>query len=139
MAKLLVFGQTGLRFPENAQQFRPFCTEAIRILDRITKYANTCLNPFGRNSAKVILHSLDQEIRSLCKTGRLNKRAKSLLSAFKCANQGKSKFHKTCYLTLIDKFMGTMNAHVQMRIPITCWLVYALFYTESEYNYKNNL
>ena len=121
LARLLVLGQNELRFPENEQQFPSYCNEARRIFARIETYSENCFNKFGRDSAKVILHSLNQEIRSVCKSGRINKRAKTLMELAKCANQGNSRFNQNCYLTIIDKFMGVMNAKVQLRIPMTCW------------------
>ena len=121
LARLLVYGQKGIQFPENPQQMRSFCNEAKKIFVRISVYTNQCLNKFGRDSASVIIHSFSSEIKSVCKTGRLNKRALSLMEAAPCGNQGKDTFNKVCYLPLIDNYMGAMSADVKMRIPIACW------------------
>ncbi|CAG2166824.1 unnamed protein product [Oppiella nova] len=98
VTKLIVVGQRNLKFPTNERQLRPYCNHALKTFDQITAYNDKCLNKFGRDSAKVLMHSLGIELRAICKTGRLNKRAR-----------------------LIEKFTGVMNAPVKQRLPMCCW------------------
>ena len=123
-ARTLVYGQKGATFPENPQQLRNFCNEAKQTTDKVGLYSNRCLNKFGRDTTSVIVHSFYSEIKTVCKTGRLNKRAHMLMEAAPCGNQGKDTFNKVCYLPVIDGYMGAMNAETKKRIPIVCWLVF---------------
>ena len=122
-ARVIVYGHKRAQFPENAQQMRSYCNYGKQIVDKIAVYSNRCLNKFGRDSASLIVHSFYSEIKTVCKSGRLNKKAHMLMEAAHCGNQGKDTFSKICYLPVIDGIMGAMNAETKMRIPITCWLV----------------
>ncbi|CAG2116824.1 unnamed protein product, partial [Medioppia subpectinata] len=119
MSKLIVIGQKSLKFPTTARQLRPYCNHALKTLDQITAYSEQCMSKFGRDAAKVLLHSVTTELRGVCKTGRLTKRAKDLMKAAPCANAGLKNFQK-CNTKLIEKFTGVMNAPVKQRIPMSC-------------------
>ncbi len=120
LAKILIVGQSRLKFPENAQQLRIYCNDALRFVDTVTAYTKQCLTPFGRDSAAVLLHSVRNELKTTCKGGRLNKKAEDLLNAAPCANAGLAEFQK-CNIRAIDAYMGLLQLEEKMRIPTACW------------------
>lgn len=121
LAKLIVFGQKDVRFPENERELRLFCSDISRLWDRVDQYANKCLNKFGRNAYNVLAHSVSGEMRSICKANRVNKRAQLLLDAAICGNIGNDMIYKHCYSHLVSNMTASLDVDVKKRIPICCW------------------
>ena len=113
-------GQKGIKFPANPQQLRPYCNLAQKTFDQISEYNDKCLPPFGRDAARVFIHSIGVELRGVCKSGRVSRRARELLTAAPCANAGLKNWQK-CNNQLIEKFTGIINAPIKQRIPMGCW------------------
>ena len=124
LARLIVFGQKDIKFPENERELRPFCNEATRMWDRVGTYSKKCLNNFGKNAYSVLAHTISGEMKSICKPGRVNKRAQSLLEASKCGNIGNEMIYKNCYTKMVDSVTGALSVDVKRRIPICCWSVH---------------
>jgi hypothetical protein len=120
LAKLLIVGQNKLKFPTNERQLRPYCNQALRLFDMVSKFTQKCLPKFGRDSAAVILHTIGAELKGICKNGRVSKKAKELLTAANCANAGLQNYQE-CNLNIIDAFMGILNEKdIRRRIPMAC-------------------
>jgi len=123
LAKILIVGQKRLKFPENGQQLSIYCNDATRLFKTVSAYTKKCLTPFGRDSAAVLLHSVNNEMRIICKNGRLAKKAKELLAAAPCANAGLDGYQK-CNIRAIDAYMAILNVGEKLRIPMACWYVF---------------
>jgi hypothetical protein len=121
-AKIIIVGQKNLKFPENAQQLRVYCNQVKKFIDYITIYGNKCMPKFAREAAKILMLSVDKEMKIICKSGKLSAKATELLKASSCANAGLDYFQK-CNLEIIDSFMGIIYADLKLRIPMACWLV----------------
>lgn len=121
-AKLLVVGQVNRRFPQNDKELRPYCNEANRIVDVVTEYNNKCLNPNTQKAASLLIFPIKNQLKIICRPGRLSKRARELLKAAPCANGG-LQYYQKCNLEVIDAYMGIINAPEKHRIPMGCWYV----------------
>ena len=115
-------GQRNTKFPTNERELRPYCNLALRTFDLVGAYNNKCMPDFGKSTANVFMHGIGNELKGICKTGKLSKRARELLKAAPCANSGLANWQK-CNRQLIEKFTGIVNAPIKMRIPMGCWYV----------------
>ena len=111
-----------MKFPTNERELRPYCNLALRTFDLAGAYADKCIPEFGKHTAKVFMYAIGNELKGVCKTGKISKRARDLLKAAPCANAGLKNWQK-CNKQIIEKLTGIINAPIKQRIPMGCWYV----------------
>lgn len=123
VSRIMVVGEPDRFFPINQIEMRKFCSEGIRYMNFVEKYIRRCLSEFAKKTALVLLYPIKNQVKLLCKSGRIPKKAIELLRAAPCANAAKDNLQR-CNIQWIDSFEAIANqAPDNLKIPLACWLV----------------
>ena len=121
VSKALVIGEPDLRFVSTPAELRKYCVEVREYIYFSDNYINNCLNEYAKHTAKLLMYSIKNQIKIMCKPGKTSKRALELMKAAPCANAAKSDIAK-CYNQLIDIMDGiSYQAPDHLKIPLVCW------------------
>lgn len=87
----------------------------------IIGFAKNCLNEFMKNMAKTMFVPLMHEVNTICRPGRVSKKARELLKAAPCGNAARKGLQK-CNINFIDALMGiAREPNDKLKIPMGCW------------------
>jgi hypothetical protein len=85
----------------------------------------SCVSPFGRTLAKLMITPVNKQLESICRPGRLSKRARELMKVGQCGNKAKDRLME-CSNSYIDAIVGIPRVPLKDRIPTSCWFVFTL-------------
>ena len=117
----MVIGEPDLKFVSTTAELRKYCVEVREYVRFVDNYINKCLNEYAKHTAKLLMYSIKNQIKIMCKSGKTSKRALELMKAAPCANAAKSDMQK-CYNQLIN-IMDNINYQSpdRLKIPLVCW------------------
>jgi hypothetical protein len=112
---------------ENEQELRKYCNLVKQNLPFILGYVKSCVSPFGRTLAKLMIIPVNKQLESICRPGRLSIRARELIKVGQCGNKAKDRLME-CSNSYIDAVVGIPRVPLKDRIPTNCWFVFALIH-----------
>ena len=117
----MVIGEPDLKFVSTTAELRKYCVEVREYMNFADNYISKCLNEYAKYTAKLLMYSIKNQFKILCKSGRTPKKALDLMKAAPCANAAKLDAEK-CYNKLVNVIdLVTYQAPDHLKIPILCW------------------
>ena len=117
----MVIGEPNAKFVSTPAELRKYCVEVRAYMHFADNYVNKCLDEYAKYTAKLLMYSIKNQIKILCKPGKTPKKALDLMKAAPCGNAAKSGI-KRCYNKLINVVdVVTYQAPDHLKIPILCW------------------
>jgi hypothetical protein len=110
---------------ENEEELRKYCNLVKQNSPFILGYVKSCVSPFGRTLAKLMITPVNKQLESICRPGRLSKRARELMKVGQCGNKAKDRLME-CSNSYIDAIVGIPRVPLKDRIPTSCWFVFTL-------------
>ncbi|KAI7691501.1 hypothetical protein SSS_01624 [Sarcoptes scabiei] len=117
MEKLVVFGQSDRKFPENFAQVKPFCSETREMIAYIEDYLKECFQPDIQSLANILIYTLKRHIRVFCNKRSNNLRLKKLLPLMPCINEQVQRYPQ-CIRTMMNKTSELIASQIEDRSKI---------------------